>query len=86
MAQAIAIVCPVCCLCRLQEYQGSTIMQCNRCNEWYHSECVNTDTLSKKANETLKGTVPFVTVNYTCMFLNKYIICVQGPVLVYTWV
>ena len=88
VAQAIATkqVCPVYCLCKLLEHQGSMMMQCNRCNEWYHSECVNTDTLPTKANETLKGIVPAVAVNYTCMLLNKYIIGVQGPVLVCAWV
>ena len=54
-AQAIVTeqVCPVYCLCRLPEHHGSMMIQCDKYHdEWYHSECVNTDTLPTKANET----------------------------------
>ena len=78
VAQAIVAeqVCLVYCLCRLPEHQGSMMIQCNKCHEWYHSECINTDTLyyQQKLMKLMNGTVPAVTVNYTsCMLLNKYI-------------
>ena len=33
---------------------------------------VNTDTLPTKANEIAEWYYPAVTVNHTCMLLNKY--------------
>ena len=56
VAQTIAKeqVCPVYCLCRLPEHHGSMMIQCDNCSEWYHSECLNTDTLLARPNKTDK--------------------------------
>ena len=43
--------CPIYCACRLPDHYGSTMIQCDNCENWFHTICTNTDQQHSQTNK-----------------------------------
>ena len=39
--------CAIYCMCRLPDHYGSMMIQCDQCENWFHTTCITSDTLSQ---------------------------------------